>query len=253
MEIIPSPDEIANHYQQRTVDGNYDLHLHRARRDNVYAGMFECFSKLFEDGPAGKRILDIGCFTGDFLDHAAKAGMETWGLELQPEAARIASEKHDGRVLNIFMEDADAFESESFDCVAALGLIEHLADPMVLINLVNRVLKPGGLLFIQTPNTGSVIAKMMGRYWFCYAPVEHIHYFSKRNLFRLLEKWNIQPFWAKSHWKFLEVGFVIHQMQFWGNDIYRFIRHAEALIPKDILAMRLPFHGGEMLVAARKK
>lgn len=252
MEIIPTPDQISSHYEQRTAGGNYDLSLHQKREDTVNADMFKRFAGLLDVEIKGARILDVGCFTGDFLDHAAKAGMETWGLELQPEAARIAGEKHGGRVLNTFMEDTEAFEPESFDCVAALGLIEHLADPVVLMDLVSRVLKPGGLLFIQTPDTGSVLAKLMGRHWFCYAPVEHIHYFSRKNLGQLLAGHGLRTIWSQTHWKHLEVGFVIHQMQFFGSDLYKVVKRVEPLLPGPLLRARLPFQGGEMMLAARK-
>ena len=66
--------------------------------------------------------------------------------------------------------------------------IEHLPDPRRDLEELHRILAPGGLLTMNTPNESGLLRLLMGRYWFHYKPPEHLYYFSPRTLSDLLAK-----------------------------------------------------------------
>ncbi len=144
------------------------------------------------------RILDIGCGPGHFLRLARQVGFDPYGVEINP----VLAEKSRATVgAHIFVgSDALAQVEASnlrFDVVSILDLIEHVQDPLDLMRSVRRVLAPGGLVAVFTPNHASLIvgvARMLyglsgGR---LRGPLDkifdslHVTYFDRSSLAHLL-------------------------------------------------------------------
>ena len=99
---LPDEDMLERHYSQKYADGNYQLLREYA---NDYISVYRNFvavldSRLQECRLRIERskVLDIGCFTGDFLGLLADRGAEVYGVELQREAVAIANRRFPGRV-----------------------------------------------------------------------------------------------------------------------------------------------------------
>lgn len=252
LDPIPGDDEIRRHYEARAIGGNYDITIQADRSDQVTEKMFSYFRSLVDINSGSKRLLDIGCYTGEFLNYAADDGFETWGVEFQEGAAEIARRRHGDRIFVGPLEEFVLSKPAYFDFVSALGVIEHLQDSSILIRMAKTALRHGGLILIQTPNTASIPARLLGRYWPCYAPVEHIHYFSRRNLTRMFESEGFRIVGFSSHWKRLEFDYVYHQLQFFGREIHSLASKIRPLIPNRVMKWKAPFYGGEMFLAAMK-
>jgi 2-polyprenyl-3-methyl-5-hydroxy-6-metoxy-1,4-benzoquinol methylase len=130
-------------------------------------------------------LFDVGCFDGGLLDIAAEGRWETWGIDYQGSAVEIARDKHPGQIAVGPLESYEP-PRQDFDVVTAIGLIEHLRQPDALARFARATLRPGGMLVVQTPDGGSLPAQLLGRYWPPIAPPEHIWYFNRANLTRLL-------------------------------------------------------------------
>jgi len=253
-EPIPSFEEISDHYAKKLVKDNYDL---IQRYDKDYEAIYKQFLKfttLYSGDPRGKNLIDIGCFTGRFLDVAKQAGFLTHGVEYQSEAAMIASEKHEGRVHCGPIENYSESISMSgfFDVVTLFGVIEHVTAPGNTIRIIADLIKKGGLFIIQTPNTASFPARVLGKWWPVYAPIEHIHYFSSRNIRILLAKYSFEVVNLVTHWKKLPVAYVYSQFQNFGPEYYKLLSNIIPFVPKNVLNWKLPFYGGEMLLVTKK-
>ena len=138
---IPSSEQISDHYAKKFVTGNYEL---LQRYDSDYEAIYRQFLKftMFYSGNSlGQRLIDIGCFTGRFLDVAKQAGFLTHGVEYQPEAARIANEKHRGRVHCGPIENFSKALAGSFDVITLLGVIEHVTEPDKTIQIIAGLVK----------------------------------------------------------------------------------------------------------------
>jgi len=128
------------------------------------------------------RLLESGCATGWFLDEARRRGYQVQGVELADVAAEWGRTRLDLPVITGTLAQA-AFPAASFDIAALWNVFEHLPDPFAELREINRVLEPGGYLFVTVPNQGSLVARVMGRRWFGYSKVrEHLYYFNAETL-----------------------------------------------------------------------
>ncbi len=254
LDPLPTPQQLDEHYERRAGGGNYHADLTQERIQPC-RNLLRVIERARPGLPPG-RVFDIGCLYGLFLDLARESGWETWGLEMQKSAAARAAENHTGRVFCDRIETFAACASTSsdlFDVVVASSVIEHLLDPAILFDLAKRLLKENGLLILQTPNHGSWLRRLMGKFWPPYAAPEHTFYFSAKNLKRFAEAMGFSVVMTKPDIKYLSIGFVLYQLRFFGEEIHRILAPLEKHLPPAILRLRLPFYGGEMFFIAYKK
>lgn len=250
----PTRDEMKKHYQKKFKEGNYQLAIKFAQE---YMAVYRQFVYLLEKvlkkenrSTKAIKILDIGCFTGDFLVLMEEAGADIYGLELQDDAVEIANKKLHGRVKAADVM-TDAFPKVRFDVITLLGIVEHVTDPMKLIKRSTELLKKGGILMVQTPNSGSVLSRLAKQLWPPFAPVEHIHLFSRNSLTQALRQFGYTNITYSTHIKKLPLGYVYHQFKNFGPEFYRLFRPLESIISK-LSSISLPFYGGEMVMFAKK-
>jgi SAM-dependent methyltransferase len=103
---------------------------------------------------AGRRVLDLGCGEGYGTDLLASAAREAVGVDLAPEAIYHARRTYRRPNLRFLYRDIYdlGLEDESFDLVCSLQVVEHLHHPDRFMEEARRVLQPGGLCVITTPN-----------------------------------------------------------------------------------------------------
>lgn len=183
-------DEAYLHYEEANQYAYRDLELF-ALRD---LGFEAYTAPLFEAARgAGRkpRVLDVGCATGALLAALRDRGWEPQGVEISEAQARYGSERH-GLPIFAGSLEAAAFPPSSFDLVHASHLIEHLNDPASFLRESFRVLRPGGLLVLTTPNIDGLQARLLGSRWRS-AIYDHLYLFSRRSLLSLLEAARFVP------------------------------------------------------------
>ena len=134
-----------------------------------------------------RRLLDIGCGTGAFLTVARDQGWQVRGVEVG-----IASSQYARSALNLDVLPGSIHDvlltPQGFDFVAAIEVIEHLENPPQLVERIQELLVPGGLLLITTPNFDSLYRRLFGkRWWVVNCEDEHIVLFTMDTLGALLE------------------------------------------------------------------
>lgn len=157
--------------------------------------------------PAGARVLDVGCGDGHLLallGARSAQPLRLEGVELSAAAADTATQKgihvYRGRI-----EDC-AIPARAYDLVIMNQLIEHVREPIAVLQAVARALRPGGHLFIETPNLDSLDARLFRRrYWGGYHFPRHFHLFDRHTLPRLvaqagLESVAMQPLVCPQFW-----------------------------------------------------
>lgn len=98
----------------------------------------------------GARLLDVGCGRGEFLKGFSLAGLQVCGLDRSLQAKALCPE---GRVEAIQLESEPfPFEDDGFDVVFCKSVIEHFYYPEKIVQEIHRVLKPGGIAIIMTPD-----------------------------------------------------------------------------------------------------
>ena len=105
----------------------------------------------------GKRILDVGCGGGILSESLALEGATVVGIDLA-EAGLEVAKLHllesglDIDYQSISAEDLAEKETESFDVIACLEMLEHVPDPSLVIKACSKLVKPNGKVFFSTIN-----------------------------------------------------------------------------------------------------
>jgi SAM-dependent methyltransferase len=103
----------------------------------------------------GRRLLDVGCSTGDFLRVARDAGWDAWGVEPSKAQSDFARDRRGLRVRTGILDPAD-WKGQAFDAVTLNFVLEHIPDPRPVLSASLAVLAPGGVLFVMVPNCGAL-------------------------------------------------------------------------------------------------
>lgn len=115
----------------------------------------------------GHTMLDIGCGGGNFVRQLLKQGFDARGVEphvaLYDRFLKLDSAFELGHV-----EDLSGRWAQTFDCVTAIDVIEHVEDPASFLRHAGRMLKPGGRMFLSTPDSSSLAAFVFGKSWHYY-------------------------------------------------------------------------------------
>jgi SAM-dependent methyltransferase len=138
-----------------------------------------------------RRLLDVGCGEGAFLAEMRRAGWEVQGLEPDPTAAATA--RSSGVPVVEQPLEAAAFASGSFDAITMNHVIEHLHDPIEALRICYDVLRPGGVLWIATPNLSSRGHDLFKRDWVGLDPPRHLVLFTRSSLSRAVRSAGFEP------------------------------------------------------------
>jgi 2-polyprenyl-3-methyl-5-hydroxy-6-metoxy-1,4-benzoquinol methylase len=131
-----------------------------------------------------KSILEIGCSTGILLQMLEEQGGNVLGVDVPSTWADHYAYKPEKRVfLDLQQEDPrPEWERSPFDLVIAQEVIEHIERPYDFLRRVWRVVKPGGYLFLTTPNLLGITAFFRGRKWCGLATEGHVILYSAKSL-----------------------------------------------------------------------
>ena len=127
------------------------------------------------------RLVDVGCGNGQFLARMRDLGWEVLGVEPDPEAARVASERFGLTVIPSTLEEAKLPDA-SVDAVTMNHVIEHVPDPIGLLAECRRILRPGGTVVVVTPNLQSLGCRVFKADWRGWEVPRHLAIFSPKAL-----------------------------------------------------------------------
>src|SRR6185369_11113317 len=127
---------------------------------------------------------EVGCGHGFLLDEARPHFGRRVGTDYSPAAVRIASLRADAAYEG--GADAALGRGERFDCIIATHVIEHVYQPQRFTRALLAGLRPGGTLVLAAPDAGSAWRKLLGRRWPSFKLPEHVLYFDRATLARLL-------------------------------------------------------------------
>lgn len=132
----------------------------------------------------GASLLDVGFGNGAFLDLAKNAGWDVTGVDSDLVTILAASK----RGLNVVHGGIEALDdiTSRFDMITLSHVIEHVHDPRAVLKKAYRVLKPGGLIWLETPNIDSFGHRRFGGYWRGIEPPRHLVIFNWDSLEKLL-------------------------------------------------------------------
>jgi 2-polyprenyl-3-methyl-5-hydroxy-6-metoxy-1,4-benzoquinol methylase len=132
---------------------------------------------------SGRKLLDVGCGDGTFVRAGLSAGWDARGIELSESAVALCQR------FGLPVGRTDLFSSsldDRWDVIIMSELLEHVTWPVAFLVRAEELLRPGGLLYLTTPNFNCVERVVSGKSWESIH-AEHVNYFSPYTIRRMIE------------------------------------------------------------------
>jgi SAM-dependent methyltransferase len=167
-----------SHQIKALYDHYYD-HAHFTTPPVVVASLEKLIHSFSQFRRTG-RWLDVGYGEGGLLDAAEKQGWKCYGTEVSPGALQHGERR--GWVASSDGETDPRFPPGGFDVVTMIELLEHVSTPDRFLRAAANWLRPGGVLYITTPNVQSLNWRLLGTKWSVVSPPEHLTLWTARGL-----------------------------------------------------------------------
>lgn len=141
--------------------------------------------RTFRHLPRGRRLLDVGSGSGTFVIQAVAAGWNAVGIDVDEAVVELGRAEGLDLRFETLAEHAAAHPG-AYDAVTMGHVIEHVPDPVGFLALARHVLRPGGALWIATPNLGSIAHRRYGAAWVGLDPPRHLVLFDHASLHETL-------------------------------------------------------------------
>jgi SAM-dependent methyltransferase len=181
------PDHYAPYRQ--SADAIRDMPRGVPRWKSLVGGLIRFNTKNIPKLPPG-RMLEVGCSSGAFLHKMAGAGWDVEGVEFSPQAAS-AARSLGYRVYTGSLESAPD-PVDTYDLVVGWMVLEHLHEPLAVLEKLRRWVRPGGWLVFSVPDVASwEFLLFRNSYYGLHLP-NHLYHFEPATIDRLLRK---------THWR----------------------------------------------------
>ena len=149
----------------------------------------------------GGRLLDVGCGNGGFLMLAKQAGWQVEGLDFDAGAVHAAR----SRGLEVHHGGVEVLSGRNvcYDVITLCHVIEHVHDPIATLRRLHALLKPGGVLWLDTPNLSSLGSSRFGPHWRGLETPRHLVLFSPEAIEIALTKAGFHSF--QQYWRGLSL------------------------------------------------
>ncbi len=168
-------------------ENSYHVHYAGRRDAKIRTGLTRLSAitpYLNTQGNQPTRMLDIGCSIGATVEAGQRLGWDASGVDVSLAGVEFCREqgldchKIDGLHL--------PYEDNTFDVVTSWHVIEHVDDVRETLQEWNRVVKPGGLLVIETPDSQCLKARRLGAEYQHFWPMDHLYTFTRSNMCQFL-------------------------------------------------------------------
>ena len=177
--LIPSDADYARVY------GAYDYTGEDAARTTTSIAKEAALAARLARDKTGK-VIDIAAGAGRFLEHFQALGFDCYATEFNEGMCQFLERKGFTAYRGgLFPEGAP---ESAFDIVIFTEIIEHINNPLPVLERLNRLLRPGGIIYITTPNWNSIERRALKSDWGMLCWPEHITYWTPRHIDRALRQ-----------------------------------------------------------------
>ena len=153
---------------------SYLIYLHPIIKHILNSGVRSLYFKT------NGKLLEIGCGNGKWLNTMRHLGWKVIGIDTDPSAVKNCLNK--GIPTRLGKLESQNFPDNHFDVIGIINVIEHIYDPMQLLKECYRILKPGALLVLLTPNNKSWGHKIFKNNWRGLEIPRHLYVFNRNTL-----------------------------------------------------------------------
>jgi 2-polyprenyl-3-methyl-5-hydroxy-6-metoxy-1,4-benzoquinol methylase len=254
MAVENVPADLSSYYSEGyftgdvTLDGYIDYDLDKEVTKKTYLDYLDVIGK-YVDKQGQISMFEVGCATGFFMNLARQRGWQTEGIDISEYAIKKAQEKG----LTATTAALESYQNaKKFDVVVMQDLIEHVKDPVDVINRSKNLLAENGLLLFTTPDAGSLWARVWNKHWHAFVPPQHLFYFSAKNLSAILEKNGFKVIHASHHGKWFAIPYIIRLLYSWTG-LSIFSKLAEWSSKSFLKNFAIPINVRDTLLLVAKK
>jgi 2-polyprenyl-3-methyl-5-hydroxy-6-metoxy-1,4-benzoquinol methylase len=185
----PSENTIGQFYQE-----NYPPHCKIAKAHKRSPGAWWRLWRNARIDPFEKepvhgqgRLLDFGCGNGAFLERMKAQGWIVTGIDASASAVQRLRQERGLRAVVGSLPHPELGDN-SFDVITMRHSLEHVHRPLEVLRAAHRLLEPGGLLVVSTPNIDSLPYKWFGRHWWGLDLPRHLTHFTPDTLQLMLAR-----------------------------------------------------------------
>ncbi len=150
--------------------------------DYLYSQITNNLGTCYKPG----RLLDVGCAMGHFMAFARERGWNVYGVECSRYASQYGRNRWGLRIMDVCDLQEARLPEKHFDACVLIEVAEHLPHPRATFTEIFRLLKPGGMVYVTTPNFGSFRSLLQREDWHAVIPTGHLYLFSAETLSALL-------------------------------------------------------------------
>ena len=264
VEPYPTQNELKEYYKGTYFDQG-DLVRHDYLNDELiyrvtYLKYIDSIFK-FIDKNNNISVLEYGCGVGSFVRSLLTSGHNDCiegvdGVDISDTAIRVASDNTNSQKVNYYSLDSFIFPIKKYDFVASLEVIEHIPNVQETIEKMSKSINQGGVMFLTTPNYNSFEQRVFKGKWRLFCPPEHINYFTKKTLSRMLSQNGLKVISIEDEFVFsFTMGVRSKLSRILPFSVIRLLTNVKKLLIYDFLNKMLRFvgfEGGKMTVIARK-
>lgn len=188
--------------------------------------------KFYRPEREGATLLDFGCGTDDFLNHARDQGWNTLGMDVSLQTIeRVRRSGH--RALLVSPSVWNEVEDESLDLVRMNHVLEHLYNPSEVLAAIRLKMRPGAKFHIALPNPASFTSRLFRSRWFPLDCPRHVILYSPAVLEKRLAEAGFSDVrvWHETITKDFarSLGYVLHDHGWIGHDEVKQMMHRQGL------------------------
>lgn len=220
----------------------------------IKQNMFNSYAKRLKLNLSGASCLDCGAATGHMMQAINNAGGTAFGLEINPAGIEaLVQQFGENKIFCGQMENIEANTNMKFDYIFMFDYIEHVRDPLVVLQIASKLLNPEGKILGTTPNGASLSHAILRKAWPHLKP-EHLTYPSKQGFEYLTEKANLSIILQEPNRKILPPDYILSVLQRYNIPILgTTAKWLLKLAPTSWLKTPQRVFSGEILFVFKKK